>query len=89
MSDELGTEFTKLSNHILDVKESLCSQNYIIRLHRVPLTHNELIPVRIIHILRTDIHLIKVNLCQDLHNTHVAADVSGLSFDNHVNYIFS
>ena len=89
MADEWGAELAEGGDYVLDVKEPLCRQYRVVRLHGVAFAHDELIPARIVHILRADIHLIKVDLRQDLHNTHVAADVPGFSLNDHVNYIFS
>ncbi|MPN31800.1 hypothetical protein SDC9_179275 [bioreactor metagenome] len=89
MSDKLGAEFAELGDHILDIKESLCCQDRIVRFHGMPFAHDELVAVRVICIQRAYIHLIKINLCQYLHDAHVSADMSGFPFHNHVDYIFS
>ena len=55
----------------------------------MPLAEHEQISVRVVHILRTDIHLVKIQFHQNLHHAHISADMSRLPCTDHVDRIFS
>ena len=83
MSDILGTEAGEFRDHIIDVKKSFRCQHRIVGFHGMALAHDKQIPVRIVHRLRGDVHLLKVKSDQDVHDAEVAADMSGTgSFDH-------
>ena len=51
-------------------------------------THNETVSVRIVHVFRADIHLVKIQSHQNIHDTHVTADMTAFSFYDHIDNIF-
>ena len=55
----------------------------------MPLAQNKAIPVFIVFIFRAYVHLLKIKRYQNIHNAHIASDMSALSFHNHIHHIFA
>ena len=86
MSNELGTELRELVDHRLRLEESLRRQHCIIAFHGMPLTHNEIISVRIVLVLRAYIHLVKVQCYKRIHNRKITADMAAAGFHDHIQH---
>ena len=89
MSDEHRPKLAEGGDDFFDIKESFPRQHRVIRFNGMSLAHDEFIPVWIILVLRGDVHLLKIDLCQDLHDAHIAADMSGFAFYDHIDHVFS
>ena len=89
MSDELGAELAEFLNDLFEREESLVGQHGVECFNGVAFAHDETVAVRIVRLLRADIHLFKIKLDQDVHHRHIAADVAALAGHDHVYGVFA
>ena len=89
MADKFAAEFGKFLDYLLNREEALGCQHCVQGFHGMALAHYKAVPVRIVHIFRTDIHLFKIQFYQNVHYAHVTADVAAFSLHNHVDDVFS
>ena len=67
-------------------EESLCCKYCIICLNGMTFTHHKTVAVRVVHVLRADVHLFKIQRYKHINDTHVAADVAALAGNYHFHY---
>ena len=89
MSDILCSKFAEFLVYFFDIKEAFLCKYCIVSFYGMTFTHNKKVSVRIIHILRGNIHLVKIQCNQSLHNTHITTDMSAFTGNDHIYCVFS
>ena len=86
MADVRAAEFGEFFNDLFHREEPLCRKYCIICLNGMTFTHHKAVAVRVVHVLRADVHLFKIQRYKHIDDTHVAADVAALAGNYHFHY---
>lgn len=88
MADVRAAEFGEFFDDFFHREKSLCCKYRIICLNGMTFTHHKTVAVRVVHVLRADVHLFKIQRYKHIDDTHVAADVAALAGNYHSTTFF-